>query len=164
MTSVQLDLLTDLEQEQRHKTGDFTWLRRWATTGTGARASCIWCRNEARWDHIHNNCAGTWQPRPIGPCTTQYLLTNHVRYYARALVERDATVTDPSGTGRRPFDEDLCREQLTARIAKARAAQVDVDAILTEISAHCGDLCPFRGCPTCPNQGDTNTDHPERED
>lgn len=158
MTSVQLDLLTDLEQEQRHKTGDFTWLRRWATTGTGARASCIWCRNEARWDHIHNNCAGTWQPRPMGPCTTQYLLTNHVRYYARGLTERDPDVTDPRLTGKRPFDEHKCRQMLTERITKARAAQVDVDAILTEIDDHCGPLCPFLGCSSCNYQGTSKED------
>jgi len=26
------------------------------------------------------------------------------------------------------------------------------------------DLCPFRGCPTCPNQGDTDTEQPRKED
>lgn len=26
------------------------------------------------------------------------------------------------------------------------------------------DLCPFTGCPTCTNQGDTNTEQPRKEE
>ncbi|MEE6280195.1 hypothetical protein [Georgenia sp. MJ170] len=138
----QLDLLADLEQEQadtaehaRLRAGDFTWARRVLTTGKGGRASCIFCRNSGRMDHVANGCGGTWQPRPAGPCMNQFFAGNHVRYYARGLRDRDPVVTDPSATGKRPFDEAKCRAMLAAAIDRARDRQVDVDAILAELEA-----------------------------
>ena len=32
------------------------------------------------------------------------------------------------------------------------------------MTAVCSPYCPFRGCPTCPNQGDTNTEQPRKEE
>lgn len=116
------DLLTELEEAQdddRRRSGDFTWVRQWVTTGAGGRVSCIFCRHEGRWDHIKSRCSGTWLPRPAGPCMNQHLLTNQLRAYA---------------TKARNSPTPTARADLAYRVAVAQAAQIDVDPILTAIA------------------------------
>lgn len=107
MTAEQLDLLADLEQEQADTAEQE---RRRAGDFTWTRssrsdASCTLCHQPQVW-HRAAACA----MRGRGVCMAQYLTGNHVRYAAKHQPER-----------------------LPEYIERARARQVDVDAILTEL-------------------------------
>lgn len=134
--AVQMDLLAELEETQaaeeeaaQRAAGDFTWAQ-----DHRALIGCLFCRTVQPAWLLSNNC-GWKSPRTRRDrqCTGQYLVSNHVRYYARGLRDRDARVTDTSASGGKPFDEARCRAQLEDRIARARELRIDVDALLAEI-------------------------------
>lgn len=136
MTAVQMDLLAELEEEQaaehevaQRAAGDFTWAQ-----DHRALIGCLFCRNVQPAWLLSNNCG--WRSRRTRrdrQCTAQWLVSNHVRYYARGLRDRDASVTDTSAAGGKPFDEAQCRVQLEERITRARELRIDVDALLADI-------------------------------
>jgi hypothetical protein len=101
--------------------------------------TCPWCGTEEASEWLLTN--NHWV-RPAGDvgydwcgsnqqCIAQSLTGNHVRYYARALRDRNPRAAPSRKT---TFDEAATRACLEQAVARARSLNVDTDAILTEIA------------------------------
>lgn len=141
MTAVQPDLFGDYdleaaekrqaeEQAEHHK-------QLWQSPHT-----CPSCGTAEPNGYLLRNNHG-WHPEALPTdadrkCTAQWLTTNHITYYA--------THQDP--------------DNLALAMDRGRQLGLDIDTIRDTAVDHCGDACPYRGCPTCQYQGG---EHPRKE-
>ena len=105
-----LEVLHELDEPERRRAGDFTWLEAHA-----GDASCVRCRRTETLARLRIVCRVHY-PLPDDPtCLTQFTTAATVGYYAARVI---------AGTSPRKY--------LTEAIEEAQRARVDVGAVLAD--------------------------------